>query len=211
MKTYLRLLSFLCLSILLSCNTEQLNDDSIEQNYFKVFEYTMHDNSDLTKSSQFNEYCYSVDLMAGQNIYVGALGVTKTETDLIVTYATTSGWTIDETHINVGDCSDGWAPTTRSGNPKIGKFDHKEPHSVEINRVVYQISLEAIPEGSDLYCLAAHAVVLGPNGEETAWAGGDDEGGSMGRSSKNNGYTVMEFSGSSWATYIASYLSSCVY
>ena len=213
MKVKLQLLSLLCLSILFGCSSEPIGDNSLNKNYFRVTEYRMHDNSDLIQSKQLIEYCYSVNLMAGQNIFVGALGVTKSETDLIVTYATIPGWTIDETHINVGDCNEGWAPTTRSGNPKIGKFDHNEPHSEEINRVVYHISLDAIPEVSDLYCLAAHAVVIGPNGEETAWAGDiNDGGGSMGRVAKNNfGYTVLEFGGGSWATYIASYLSTCIY
>ncbi|WP_179021594.1 hypothetical protein [Winogradskyella forsetii] len=212
MKVKLYLLSLMCLSVLFNCSTEQISDDIDEENYFRVTEYRNYDNSNLSRSSEQIEFCYSVNLMAGRNIYLGALGVTKTETDLIVTYATIPGWTIDETHINVGDCSEGWAPTTGSGNPKIGKFDHKEPHSTEVNRVVYHINLDAIPDDSDLYCLAAHAVVLGPNGEETAWAGGsNDGGGSIGRSNTNNGYTVMEFPGRSWATFIQSYLSSCVY
>lgn len=211
MKTNLRLLGFLCLSILFSCNTEQLKDDSVEQDYFRVTEYTVTE-TDSNRASQVIEYCFNVDLIAGQHIYVGSLGVTKSETDLILTYTTIPDWTIDVTHVSIGDCNEQWVPTTRSGNPKIGKFGHTEPHSADINRVVYHISLDALPEDSDLFCFAAHAEVNGPDGEETAWAGGDNDGGGLiGRSSMNAGYTVRDFGGRSWATYIEALLSTCVY
>lgn len=210
MKTNLRLLSVLCLSILFSCNTEQLKEDSVEQDYFKVTEYTVTE-TDSNRASQI-EYCFNVDLIAGQHIYVGSLGVTKSETDLILTYTTITDWTIGVTHVSIGDCNEQWVPTTRSGNPKIGKFGHTEPHSADINRVVYHISLDALPENSDLFCFAAHAEVNGPDGEETAWAGGDNDGGGLiGRSSTYPGYTVRDFGGRSWATYIEALLSTCVY
>ena len=65
---------------------------------------------------------------------------------------------------------------------------------------------------SDLFCFAAHAEVNGPDGEETAWAGGDNDGGGLiGRSSTYPGYTVRDFGGRSWATYIEALLSTCVY
>lgn len=215
MKINLHLLSLLCLSLLFSCSSEQLTEDSVDQNYFRVSEFN-DSQTNLNRSSQYIEYCYSVDLMAGQHIDVGALGVSKSATDLILTYTTISGWTLDATHVSIGDCNEQWVPLTRSGNPKIGRFEHTEPHSAEINRVVYHISLDALPTGSDLYCFAAHAEVSGPNGEETAWAGDDDDNGggiTMGRNiaAYNPGYTVKDFRGRSWATYIEALLSACDY
>ena len=195
MNTKPRLLGFLCLSILFSCNTEQLRDDSIEQDYFKVTEYTVTE-TNSNRESQAIEYCFNVDLIAGQHIYIGSLGVTKSETDLILTYATIPNWTIDVTHVSIGDCNEQWVPTTRSGNPKIGKFDYSSTHSDGINEVSYIISREATVED---FCFAAHAVVYNINGEEeTAWAAGLDEDGNP-----------LTFSGNSWATYAQASLNDC--
>jgi hypothetical protein len=209
MKIYFRLLGFLCLGIIFSCNSEPIKDDSIQENYFRVTEFKKEQNN-LNIYIDV-EFCFNVDLIAGQHTTIGSLGVTISDKDLILTYTTISDWTIGTTHISIGDCKDQWVPITRSGNPKIGKFEHTEPHSAAVNRVVYHISLDALPEGSDLYCFAAHAEVNGPDGEETAWAGGDDdEGGAFrGRDLVNNGYTVKDFSGRSWATYVEALLSVC--
>ena len=217
MKFNLRLLSVFCLGLIFSCSNEQLEDDPIGQDYFRVTEYRV----DHVNSKNADQPCFSVDLMAGQHMNVGTVSISKTDTDLVLTYSTIPEWTIGTTHVSIGDCNEQWVPTTKKGNPKIGKFGHKEPHSADINKVVYLISLEALPEGSDLYCFAAHAEVNGPNGEETAWAGNDDgnddddndDGGGVPayRVSKNlnSGYTVRDFGGRSWATYIEALQSAC--
>lgn len=212
MKIKSNLLYFLCLSLLFSCGTEQMERESIETTYFRVSEYTI-DHGTTGRDDQEGTPCFSVDLIAGQHMYAGEVAVSKTETDLILTYTTIPNWTIGVTHVSIGDCNEEWVPTTGSGNPKIGKFGHTEPHSADINKVVYEISLDVLPTYTDLYCFAAHAEVMGPNGEETAWAGGDDVV-IGGRSSSRTAnaqypYTVKEFSGRSWATYIEAYQSAC--
>ena len=219
MKIKLHLLGLLGLILLFSCNSEQLEDVSVEQNYFKVSEFTV-DNNTTSRVAQVESSCYTVDLIAGQHMNIGSVAVSKTDTDLILTYTTIPGWTIGVTHVSIGDCNEEWAPTTGSGNPKIGKFGHTEPHSADINKVVYQISLETLPSYTDMYCFAAHAEVEGPEGEETAWAGGDNTdddddngdggGGTPSRiANAQNPYTVMEFPGRSWATYIQALQSAC--
>lgn len=215
MKPYLSLLSLCLVCLMFSCHTEELSIEELaDQNYFVVTEYSIPQNTS-SRSNQ-EDYCFTVDLIAGQNMYAGTVTVSKTETDLILTYNTFGYWTIGTTHVSIGDCNEEWVPLTGSGNPKIGKFSHTEPHSEEINRVVYQISLEVLPDDTDLYCFAAHAEVEGPDGEETAWAGGiDNDGGSggIGRAIASSnypyGYTIKEFEGRSWATYIEALQSAC--
>ena len=90
--------------------------------------------------------------------------------------------------MSIGNCEDQAIPTTGSGNPKVGKFEHSTSHSEGVNEVIYRINKEAI---SDVYCFAAHAVVNGPTGEETAWAEG------------------TPFSGENWAMYVEALLSDC--
>jgi len=217
MKHYLSLLSLFFLCLVLSCNNDELStEEIIDQNYFVVTEYSIPQNA--SNRSIQEDYCFTVDLIAGQNMFAGTVTVSRTETDLILTYNTFGNWTIGTTHVSIGDCNEEWVPLTGSGNPKIGKFSHTEPHSEEINRVVYQIDLEVLPDNTDLYCFAAHAEVEGPDGEETAWAGGNgDDGGNGGigrvvtSSYSRYGYTVKEFEGRSWATYIEALQSACGY
>ncbi len=100
---------------------------------------------------------------------------------------------IDLTHLSIGDCEQS-IPTTGSGNPKVGKFEHTEPHSADTNKVIYMIDLEAMiaeHDIEDLYCFAAHAEVTGPDSEETAWAEGTG------------------FDGNNWAMYVEALLSEC--
>ncbi|WP_299120909.1 hypothetical protein [uncultured Winogradskyella sp.] len=207
------LLSLLIISIIFSCSDKEPIEDAAYQNYFAVTEYSIPENLS-SRPSTSADYCFTVDLIAGQNMYAGTVTISKTETDLILTYNTYGAWTIGTTHVSIGDCNEEWVPLTGSGNPKIGKFGHTEPHSENINRVVYEISLDVLPDYTDLYCFAAHAEVEGPNGEETAWAGGDNGGiGGIGRSATSTnsqyGYTVKEFEGRSWATYIEAYQWAC--
>ncbi len=104
-----------------------------------------------------------------------------------------SDWTIDLTHLSIGDC-DQSIPTTGSGNPKVGRFEHTEPHTEDTNNVVYMVDLDALiaeHELEDVYCFAAHAEVTGPDSEETAWAEGTG------------------FEGNNWAMFVQTSLSEC--
>lgn len=189
------------MALFFSCDTDQLNPDtSIEQNYFLVSEYNVDKN--VQSRASLDDPCIVVDLIAGQNTVVGTVTIDRTETDLVLIYTTNLDWEINLTHLSIGDCNEQWVPTTGSGNPKIGKFEHTQPHSTNINEVVYHISLDVLPDYTDLYCFAAHAEVTGPTGGETAWAGNIS-------GEETEGYTVRDFEGRSWATYIEAEKSAC--
>lgn len=186
-------MSLLVLSLLfiVGCSTENdLNEEKSLNPNFRVFEYSAKDGgSTITGNKELiGTECFSVNLIAGQNHIAGSVIVSSDGDNLIITYLTNDDWTIDLTHMSIGDCEEQWVPTTGSGNPKVGKFEHTEPHSADINEVVYMISLDAITEA---YCFAAHAEVQGPTGGETAWAEGTD------------------FDGNNWAMYVEALLSQC--
>lgn len=165
----------------LACNTEEeISETSNLTVDFKVFEATI-DNSKPDNSIRAVEAC-TTDLKAGQNEIVGKVSVVYDGIDVYITYTITQeGWTIDLTHLSLGDCNNQWIPTTGSGNPKVGHFEHTEPHSASINEVIYKVSLVDF-QGD--FCYAAHAEVTGPTSGETAWAFGTG------------------FEGRSWAMYV---------
>ncbi len=122
-----------------------------------------------------------VPLSAGQHIDAGSVVVTNTETILTVTYQTTGGWGITETHLDVATSYNG-LHTNKSGNPQPGKFTYKTEHPAPVSEVTFTIDASAWGEGTPLY-IAAHAVVVSDVGSETAWAGD------------------LDFPGANWATY----------
>ena len=181
-----RLLYLLAIPFLIfSCEQElmdQLDQSTLEREY-TVTEGTI----DNTNSNGTNdEVCYSINLIAGQHHVAGDITVDNDGENLIITFTTNEDWTINATHLYIGECED--IPLTGSGNPKIGNFEYHSTHSDGVNQVIYTIPLTLIPES---YCLAGHAEVSGPTGGETAWGEGD------------------EFSGNSWAMYIEELLSDC--
>ncbi len=195
MKKLPFLIALLSVFLFLNCSSEKVDNtdyQEIKAPNFRVSESTVKNNSAARTS--YDEPCFPpVDLIAGQNHIAGTVSVDSDGENLIITYSTNEGWTIDLTHLSIGDCTQS-IPTTGSGNPKVGKFEHTEPHSADTNNVIYMIDLNAMideHEIDDLYCFAAHAEVTGPTGEETAWAQG------------------IEFEGNSWAMYVETYLSYC--
>ena len=189
-----------------SCSKSELNYSSNEQSFFIIKESTKKNS--IAKRSSLDEPCISVDLVAGQNEVVGSVSIDRNETHLILTYSTIEDWDIDLTHMSIGDCNEQWAPQTGSGNPKIGRFEHTEPHTQNISEVVYFVDLNALPDYTDTYCFAAHAEVSGPNGGETAWAG--QLGGQVANLDSSSGeYTVKDFEGNSWAMYVEASKTSC--
>lgn len=123
----------------------------------------------------------TIPLIAGQHISVGTVTVDSTPSHLSVSYQTTGGWVITETHLDVAVSYSG-LNTTKKGNPIPGKFRYKTTHPTPVNTVTYNIDASQWVEGTSLY-LAAHAVVISPGGSETAWADG------------------LDFPGANWATY----------
>ena len=201
-------LLLICLVSLLyySCEKSELANSQNDQNYFIIKESKKK--NVIAKRASLDEPCISVDLVAGQNEVVGSVTIDRNETHLILTYNTNDVWDIDLTHMSIGDCNEQWAPQTGSGNPKIGRFEHTEPHTESIKEVVYFVDLEALPEYTDIYCFAAHAEVSGPNGGETAWAG--QIGGQYANSnSQSDEFTVKDFEGNNWAMYIEASQTSC--
>ncbi|MFD2565392.1 hypothetical protein [Aquimarina rubra] len=190
-----------------SCENEALN--SFDET--KEIETGINIKS-LTVSENGEVLPFSMDLMAGQHHLAGTVEVTADETNLYVTYKTncsqedetesrlntstnTGSWTLKATHLYVGNCED--LPTTKKGNPKIGKFPYKTEHGDGVSEFTYTIPLADI---GTCFCLAAHAEVdcgdcededndddtddedtkttKSDNddycGEETAWAAGND-------------------------------------
>lgn len=167
-----------------NCNTEEeLTQDQSANPNFRVYE-----SSNSASRATIDDPCTTVNLIAGQNYIAGTVTVDTDGEDLRITYSTNGDWTIQATHMSIGNCDEQWVPTTGSGNPKVGKFEHSSSHSTGVNQVVYLIDSSVLNEA---YCFAAHAEVSGPTGGETAWAEG------------------LDFGGNSWAMYKEAFLSDC--
>jgi len=188
MKKITFLVFMLLTASFFSCDTEEVTTSKSNKSFdFKVIESNV-DFSTMRES--LDDPCTSVRLMAGQHHDAGTVTIDNDGTYLILTYTTNADWTINLTHMSIGDCEEQWVPTTGSGNPKVGHFEHTEPHSTGTNEVVYMLNLDMLA-GLDKYCFAAHAEVYGPTGGETAWAEG------------------LDFDGNSWAMYVEAWLSDC--
>ena len=187
MKKLKFLPTILLACLILTCSNEKSLESSsieIQDPNFRVSENNLngqfHETSDI-------EPCITTNLIAGQNNIAGTVSVYNDGENLIITYVTNEDWSIDLTHLSIGDCDES-IPTNGSGNPIIGHFEHTEPHSAGTSEVVYLIALDALEE---YFCFAAHAEVTGPTGGETAWAEG------------------TEFEGNSWAMFVEAQLSNC--
>ncbi|MEN8223778.1 MAG: hypothetical protein ABFS05_00325 [Bacteroidota bacterium] len=122
------------------------------------------------------------DLLAGQFTDVGAVSVTHDEMNIYVTYhILEAGWCLSETHMHVAPNLAG-IPQTKSGNPKVGHFEYQMQHDC-ITEYTYAVPI--IWEEGATVVIAAHAVVDGDFGEETAWGDG------------------APFPGNQWATYFS--------
>lgn len=188
MKKITFLLTISTLVLCFNCNVEKVDEDieNLLESKFSITESTVNHvySKDCENCSEFN-------LIAGQNEIAGTVTIEMDTENLTITYETNIGWTIDLTHLSIGDCSEQWVPTTGSGNPKVGKFEHTEPHHTSPNQVIYSIDLDLVDiDDNGDFCVAAHAEVNGPTGGETAWADG------------------LEFDGNSWATYIQTNISA---
>ena len=116
-------------------------------------------------------------LIAGQNINAGSVCIEIVNGNLLVTYNTTGGWQLVETHLWIGTVSL-TIPQTKSGNPKIGNFPYHSgditgattyTHTIPISNLFTCPSLNT----RRLY-VAAHAVVRKDGQIETAWSEGSN-------------------------------------
>lgn len=189
MKKITILFSMLFIALIFSCSTEKFEEQQLNSDpNFRVSEMTVKDSNYFLNRTSMDEPCTSTNLIAGQNHIAGTVSVDNDGENLIIIYSTNEDWTIDLTHLSIGNCDEQWIPTTGSGNPKVGRFEHTEPHSAGTNEVIYMISLDVLNE---YYCFAAHAEVTGSTGGETAWAEGTG------------------FEGNNWAMYVEALLSDC--
>lgn len=96
----------------------------------------------------------SVDLLAGQDVYVGSVSIWNDSDWLYVKYETVDGWSLKETHLHVATSLDG-IPQKR-GNPPPGQFDYQNDYDPSVTEDTYEIDLDGIT--GELF-IAAHAVV----------------------------------------------------
>lgn len=130
-----------------------------------------------------------VILIAGQTINSGSVSVTNDANYIYVTYATTTGWYLTQTHLFVGNCA--LVPVNSQGNPMPGQFPYASAHN-NATTYTYQVPISSIPAGG-CGCIAAHAVVvqLSSSGQviqtQTGWGQGI-------RINPNGGNWGMKFS-----------------
>jgi len=107
-----------------------------------------------------------VDLVAGRHIDVGWVTVDADISGITVTYSTSDGWGLEETHLYVG------TQPPRKSAP--GRFPYKHESLGGVTSDSYFVPLEELGvECGDTVYLATHAVVSKPGaGSETAWGEG---------------------------------------
>jgi hypothetical protein len=99
----------------------------------------------------------TVDLIAGQHTDVGEVVVTTDATNMYVTYRTTGGWKLCETHLHIAQTLAG-IPQSRGG-PVPGKFAYKKTHA-SATEFTYTVPLVRVHQDADgCVVIAAHAVV----------------------------------------------------
>lgn len=178
------------MSLVLSCSVEEnenFENEILDAN-FRTAEYSKQYAPKFENGRSVNDLCYQTRLIAGQHHDAGLVSVSVSGEDLVITYQTYEGWQIDATHLSVGNCDDQSIPTTGSGNPKVGKFEHSTNNTSGTTLVSYTLDISVI---DNAFCFAAHAEVSGPSGGETAWAEGTD------------------FDGNNWAMFVEALLTGC--
>lgn len=116
----------------------------------------------------------TVTLIAGQFIDAGTVTVSNDNDYIYVTYTTTNGWVLTQTHLYVGDCA--LIPVNNPGNPIPGQFPYVGTHN-NLTTYTYQVPISRIPL-EQCGCIAAHAVVKKYNSSnqvidsQTAWGNG---------------------------------------
>ena len=139
MKNLKLLPTILLACLILTCSNEKSLESSSIEIQDPNFRVSENDLNNLISGTD-DEPCITTDLIAGQHNIAGTVSVYNDGENLIITYATNEDWSIDLTHLSIGDCDE--TPTNGSGNPMIGHFEHTEPHSEGTTEVVYLIALD---------------------------------------------------------------------
>ncbi len=178
MKTKLLIFVLTC-AFIIGCSKEA--DDELLQN-----NKTENVTASREGPTPGSGYCTQVDLIAGQNYDSGNVEVAIDGDNLLVTYTMEGDWVLNATHLYVGDCAE--KPANNPGNPLIGQFPYATTHAQGTTSYTYSIPIASLP---NCICIAAHAEVHGPSGNETAWADG------------------LPYGGSSWAMYFEFCIDQC--
>ncbi len=134
------------------------------------------DEGTVVQGRTYGEPCEptTVMLVAGQTMDAGTVTVSNDNDYIYVTYTTTNGWVLTQTHLYVGDCA--LIPVNNPGNPIPGQFPYTGTHN-NLTSYTYQIPISSIPLEA-CGCIAAHAVVKKYNSSnqvidtQTAWGNG---------------------------------------
>lgn len=118
----------------------------------------------------------SYDFYGGQTILVGNVEVINDATNLYVTFNTTGGWNLAETHLYIGSLAN--LPTNNSNTPIPGQFPYQATHIAGTTTYTYTIPLSSISDSC--FIIATHASVSQSNGVddeqyETAWSFGTED------------------------------------
>jgi hypothetical protein len=133
----------------------------------------------LNQNALYSQNTQCTTLYAGQTINAGSVCVSVGGEDLVVSYATTNGWELNEAHLWVGDDLS-TMPQTKTGNPQIGNFPYKAEGLSGATSYTFTIPLSSLGDGSlcgHSFSLAAHAALRKDNGSggyqtETGWGSG---------------------------------------
>lgn len=160
--------------VIFSCKKTQVDAPAPENTQRYVTGIQNKEASDRDMGRIDNCLPTDVDLIAGQNMVAGTISVINDENNIYVTYTTTGGWVLTQTHLYVGDCA--LIPVNNPGNPIPGQFPYAGTHN-NLTSVTYTVPLSRIPAGT-CGCIAAHAVVKqlnisgGTIQTQTGWGNG---------------------------------------
>ena len=138
------------------------------------------------------------NLVAGGDQVVGSVTVTNDSTNIYVTFTTTDGWSMTETHLHIANESVDGIPQTKKNNPIPGQFDYSEEHVPSVTEYIYEIPLTEL---SGEVFIAAHAVVQKPSVNETTGEFEYDGEGNLIYLEESAWGNDLDFLGSNWAMY----------
>ncbi len=165
-----------CKKAELSPNTTPEQSTTQSQQAAKYATYGVPDEKTVVSNRTSGDPCEvtTVTLVAGQTMNAGTVTVSNDADYIFVTYTTTNGWVLTQTHLYVGECA--LIPVNNPGNPIPGQFPYTSAHN-NVTSYTYQIPISRIP--LELCgCIAAHAVVKKYNSAnqlidtQTAWGNG---------------------------------------
>jgi hypothetical protein len=103
-------------------------------------------------------------LIAGQTINAGTISIWNDAINIYVKYDLASGWTMDESHLNVSATLAG-VPVNGPGNPVMGSFTYVTTHNPAVTTYTYTVPMATFSFSvGQTIIIVAHASVSGPDG-----------------------------------------------